>query len=199
MTRGRKLKANSLTASFVAHTREMRESIAWAHLPDNARRVLDRLELEHMRHGGAENGSLPCTYADFEKAGIRRASVALAIRQCVALGFLEVTSKGYRGGGDIRKPSLYRLTYVVGCGKSSAPTDEWRRLRSDEVADGALTRVRGNSRGTRAKNHFSGREIAPLPDAPARLQRTPAWARKRVSSPRRENEPPIYISGRDDG
>src|SRR5215207_11211757 len=111
MSRTRR-KNNQISGQFVAHSRELRESAAWRALPDNARRVLDRLELEHMRHGGAENGSLPCTYADFERAGIRRASVALAIRQCVVLGYVQVTTQGYRGAQGFRQPSLYRLTYI---------------------------------------------------------------------------------------
>jgi hypothetical protein len=48
----------------------MRSSPAWLALPDNARRVLDRLELEHMQHGGAENGVLVVTFDDFERHGI---------------------------------------------------------------------------------------------------------------------------------
>jgi hypothetical protein len=87
-------KPNKIAEQFIAHTREMRESIAWRYLPDNARRILDRLELEHMHHAGGENGRLPCTYADFARAGIRRRSVSLAIQQCEALGFLEVTNAG---------------------------------------------------------------------------------------------------------
>ena len=35
----------------------MRESPAWHHLPDKARRILERLELEHMRHGGDSNAA----------------------------------------------------------------------------------------------------------------------------------------------
>jgi len=129
-----KKRRNSIGQQFIAHRRDMREAPAWRHLPDNARRILDRLELEHMRHGSAENGRLPCTYADFEKAGIRRKSIALAIRQCVGLGFLEVTRQGRRSVAEFRTPSLYRLTYVHGTGRSQAPTDEWQRISTDEHA-----------------------------------------------------------------
>jgi hypothetical protein len=80
----------------------------------DARMVLDRLEVEHMLHGGAEIGNLACTYFDFEKAGIRRASIALAIRQCVAMGFAVVMEQGGRAISDVRWPSRYRLTHVPG-------------------------------------------------------------------------------------
>ena len=131
-------RRNAIGESFVAHTREMRESVAWRHLSNNARRVLDRLELEHMRHGAADNGSLPCTYRDFIKSGIRRASIAPSIRQCVALGFLEVTHAGGRSISNLRWPSRYRLTYLNGCGRSPAPTHEWRRIDTEAEALGAV-------------------------------------------------------------
>ena len=107
MSRTRR-KNNQISGQFVAHSRELRESAAWRALPDNARRILDRLEVEHMRHGGAENGALPCTYSDFVAAGVRRASVSLAIRQCAALGFLEVTHRGGRSNAEYRNPSRSR-------------------------------------------------------------------------------------------
>ena len=65
----RRRKGNGTLKNFVAHSRELRESAAWRALPDNARRVLDRLELEHMRHGGAANGRLVCTYYRFREGG----------------------------------------------------------------------------------------------------------------------------------
>jgi hypothetical protein len=139
-------KRSTLGEQFVSHSRAMRESPAWQVLPDNARRVLDRLELEHMRHGGADNGALPCTYTDFARAGVRRASVALAIRQCVCLGFIEVTHQGGRSISYVRRPSEYRLTYLVGRGKSPVPTNEWQCLASEADALAALRKVEQVSR-----------------------------------------------------
>ena len=100
--------------AFIPHTLEMRRSPAWRALPDIARRVLDRLELEHMEHGGTENGRLICTYDQFAKSGIRRASLPLALRQAIALGFLRVTTPGGRAIADVRQPTRYRLTYPPG-------------------------------------------------------------------------------------
>jgi hypothetical protein len=125
-------KRSTIAGQFVAHSKEMRVSAAWKALPDNARRVLERIELEHMDHGGAENGELPCTYNDFFDAGNRRASVARAIRQAVALGFLEITRQGGRSVSGFRSPSRYRLTYLNGCGKSPPRTDE---LKAPPMSD----------------------------------------------------------------
>ncbi len=165
----RKRKRNSFNGAFVGHLLEMRESPAWAALPDNARRILDRLEVEHMRHGGTLNGELPCPYGDFEKAGVRRASIPRALRECKALGFIEIVRKGYVTS-TFRQPSLYRLTYVTGRGKSPEPTHEWKRITSPEHANAALLHASKPREGTRPKAN-PGRATAPPPGALVRLSR----------------------------
>jgi len=130
-----------INGPFVYHALEMRRSPAWRALSDNTRRVLDRLEIEHMEHGGTQNGFLICTYDDFEKCGIRRKSISRAIRECVLLGFVEVTQKGGRSISDCKFPSNYRLTYVGGRGKSPAPSDEWQAL-DDKQVETAVFRAR---------------------------------------------------------
>lgn len=127
--------------AFIGHTLEMRRSPAWRALPDTARRVLDRLEVEHMEHAGTENGQLICTYDQFA----RRASVALSIRQLTALGFLQVTEQGRRAIAEVRQPSRYRLTYPPVLSRMGndqiEPTNDWRRITTDEEAAAALERA----------------------------------------------------------
>jgi hypothetical protein len=116
-------KPGTIIGQFIAHRVAMLESDAWARLPLAARRMLDRLEIEHAHHGGKENGNLICTYRDFEMFGIRRPSIAPAIRLLEEVALVEVTHKGRGGNADFRDPSRYRLTYLP-TGKR-APTDEW--------------------------------------------------------------------------
>ena len=117
-------KTTTIRGQFIAHRVEMPESPAWASLPLACRRILDRLEIEHASHGGKENGNLPCTYGDFEDFGIRRKSIADAVRKLVTLGFIEVTHQGRGGIGEWRQASRYRLTYLPT--KKANPTDDWR-------------------------------------------------------------------------
>lgn len=130
--------------SFVVHRLEMRQSAAWRALPDHGRRVLFRLEEEHMGHAGGMNGRLACPYRDFERSGIPYKAISLAIRQCVGLGFLEITHQGTPSISQHRNPSRYRLTYVYGREKlvDGTPlpqrTDEWKRIETDEQAAAAL-------------------------------------------------------------
>lgn len=76
--------AERLETPFVPHTLRMLSSPAWRKLSGTSRRILDRLECEHMEHGGAENGRLPCTYADFSNYGIRPSSIHRGIMEAEA-------------------------------------------------------------------------------------------------------------------
>lgn len=185
---------NKLTEQFIAHSREMRESPAWRYLPDNARRILDRLELEHMHHGGAENGCLPCTYSDFVRAGLRRASISLAIRQAEALGFLEVTHRGGRAISDARWPSRYRLTYVLGGGKSTERTDDWKRIKTTQEALSALGLARdARNRDTQPTKGIKSRTIVKFkkPDAETELRREAQKRNSNATGAGRENGTPV--------
>jgi len=98
---------------------------------------LDRVEIELADHGGADNGKLPVTYDDFERYGIHRHAVGPAIREAVALGFLEITEPGRAGNAEWRKPNLFRLTYRD---TNYAPTNEWEKIETDEHAGPSLAR-----------------------------------------------------------
>lgn len=169
MTRSihRKAKRLQIEGQFVAHRREMRESPAWGALTWNARQILDRLELEHMAHGGAENGKLICTYAQLVEAGMRGPSIAEAINICEALGFLEVTKRGAPSRSSYRSPSTYRLTYLNGrteAGDISMATDEWARIKTAGMAQSAVAAARAKKSPqhvTRAKAS-SNRQAAAL-------------------------------------
>jgi hypothetical protein len=55
-------RRNKIAGQFSARTIEMMVSIAFRVLSHFARRVLDRLEMEHAHHGGQDNGALPVTF-----------------------------------------------------------------------------------------------------------------------------------------
>src|SRR5690348_385262 len=86
---------------------EMLRSPAMLVLSRSGHRLLNRLEIEFADHAGTENGRLPVTYADLERYGIDRHAIAPAIRECVALGFVEITVQGRAGNAEFRSPSLF--------------------------------------------------------------------------------------------
>jgi hypothetical protein len=125
-------KKKTISGQFAWRLVEMQESPAYRVLSLSAHRVLDRLEIELGRHGGNDNGKLPSTFDDFEKYGIHRHAIGPAVREVVALGFVEITQEGRAGNAEWRRPSLYRLTYRHQ--DITNPTDEWRKIEATEDA-----------------------------------------------------------------
>ena len=104
----------------------MLELPAWHVLSLTARRAFDRIEIEHMAHAGKDNGRLPVTYADFERAGIHTRLIAGALRELEALGFIETMKRRYRGAGGTPRPvSIALLLGRRGTprGATTAPTN----------------------------------------------------------------------------
>jgi hypothetical protein len=135
-------RKSTIVGQFVPHRIELIESPAWRVLSLSTRRVLDHIEIEMCHHGGhRENGRLPDTFDDFVRHGVRRNSVASAIREAVALGLLVVSEQGHGGNAEFRSPNKYRLTYI--CTKAAnpaakypdQPTDDWKRIETLEAAE----------------------------------------------------------------
>jgi len=124
-------RRTEIGGQFAPHLIEMLESYAFRALSLSARRVLDRVEIEMAHQGGTENGKLPVTYDDFENYGIHRQAIAPAIREAVALGFLEITRAGRAGNAEHRTPNLFRLTYRHAKGLPGDGTHEWRKIGTD--------------------------------------------------------------------
>jgi hypothetical protein len=104
-------RRNWIARQFAARPIEMLEGSAMRVLTLAERRALDRIEIEYAHHGGTDNGKLPITYMDFEHFGLHPNAIAPSLRALVALGFVEITRKGYGGAAGVRAPSLYRITY----------------------------------------------------------------------------------------
>jgi len=98
-------RRNQIAGQFVSRPRQLVESSAMRVLSLAAHQALMRIEVEHMSHGGVENGKLPVTYRQLEKWGVRRHSVASGVRELVALGIIEITRRGYSGAADMPLPA----------------------------------------------------------------------------------------------
>jgi hypothetical protein len=131
-------RRTKIAGQFAARTIEMLESPAFRVLSLSARRVLDRIEIELAHHGGQDNGKLPVTYEHFHEYGIHRHAIGPGIRECVTLGFVEITETGRGGNAEFRRPNLFRLTYKHA--GSVAPTEDWRKIETIEGAE-ALARA----------------------------------------------------------
>lgn len=103
------------------------ESAAFRSLSRAALQCLHRIMIEHMAHAGRENGALVVTYKNFADYGVRLSSVAEAIRELEAAGFLAETLRGGRSFGIAKTPSRYRLTWI-GDRDGRRPTNNWKTL-----------------------------------------------------------------------
>jgi hypothetical protein len=96
-----------------------------------ARRFLDFLELEHMHHGGAENGRLLAPYSQLEAFGISSRDISPAIEMVLAFGFVARTVHGERNGGRANA-SRYRLTWLP-TAEGDLPTEDYKRVTEADV------------------------------------------------------------------
>ena len=121
--------------------RDLLESFAWRALSENARRLIDRVLIEHMAHGGAENGALPVTYGDLASYGLRRNGILPAVAEAEALGLLERT-EGYAIRGEFRgQAQRFRIAWMW-TAQGEQPTERWRRFASLKEATTAGTEAR---------------------------------------------------------
>jgi len=121
-----------IEGQFVPLLAEMIASPAYRVLSLAARRVLDRLQLEHLRHGGVENGRLSVSYDQFVEHGVHRHSVGPALREVAALGFLAIVERGSGGNATYRRSSTYRVTFLPT--REAAASNDWRRIQDIEDA-----------------------------------------------------------------
>lgn len=128
-------------SSWCWMTREMLSSPAFRALSPKAVSILMRAALEHIAHGGAENGALVLTYEDARRDCniTNRNAISQAFRELDAVGFLKAEVRGGRSFGDIRRPSRFRLTWLPSQRPGLAPpTNEWKAFESRDTALAAI-------------------------------------------------------------
>lgn len=111
---------------------EMVGGESWRSLTIGARRLLDFLMIEHMRHGGKENGRLLAPRRQLEAFGISSHLVSEAIAEVEKLGFVDVK----RGEG--RRPSTYALTWLP-TGDGAEASNRWRSVATADQQSQEMT------------------------------------------------------------
>jgi hypothetical protein len=104
---------------FAKMPRELLESDAWREMGINARRIVDFLLIEHMKHGGRRNGFLLAPRRQLECFGVSARHVSGALDEAENLGFIDCR----RGRG--RRPSIYTLTWLP-LSDGRKPSNRWR-------------------------------------------------------------------------
>jgi len=138
-------RRNSINEQFSPRTIEMLESPAYRALTRSGHMVIARIEIELGHHGGNDNGRLPVTTENFVEYGMHRSSVAPAIREVEALGFIRITERGHGGNADYRSPNRFYLTFGRGRdSKVHPPTHDWRRIKNLQEAYEIARNARAN-------------------------------------------------------
>ena len=138
-------RRNSISGQFAARLIEMLESPAYRVLSQSGHMVLARIEIELASHGGNDNGRLPVTTENFVQYGMHRTSVAPALREAEALGFIRITERGHGGNAEYRSPNRFYLTYALARdSRSHPPTHEWRRNKTLQEANEIARTARNN-------------------------------------------------------
>lgn len=125
--------------AWVWLTQEMISSPAWRAMSHNGQRVVSRIMIEHMKHGGNQNGSLPITYSDFAAYGIRRSSIKGAILDAIRLGFVDLVETGIRGHGIARRPHRFGLTWLPRADFTPA-SNRWKAISMSDIKKFAQSR-----------------------------------------------------------
>lgn len=132
---------------FVMHSLRLLASEAWQSLSGNDLKILSRLELEHLRHAGKQNGNIVCPVRDL---GVRRHSIKPALARLIAKGMLEI-KRGRPGTVGYGKAHRYRLTYLpTWAGKWVPPTDEWAKTAAPLVVTKRHHELRGDETAPRS-------------------------------------------------
>ena len=123
---------------WVWHTHALISSPAWRGRSINCSRVIEFLEMEHLHHGGNENGSLLAPYTQLVAFGITRRLIANVIREAETRGLIRV-ERGGKKGTLITELSRFRLTYQWTKTRTSGvwdwhePTDDWKHFTETEI------------------------------------------------------------------
>jgi hypothetical protein len=151
--------------NWVWLTRSLLRSPAWQAQSLHCRRLIDFLMLEHLAHGGMENGGLVAPYRQLAKFGIHGRRISGAIAEAVALGLLD-RERGLRLANG-NKPSKYRLTFLAS--RDHAPaTNVWRHTTGESIGAWRLEnrrRSQANKQRSKKRNehpHGGMRSVPPI-------------------------------------
>jgi hypothetical protein len=185
--------------NFCYLTGELINSPAWKAQSIHCRRLIDFLMLEHLNHGGKENGFLKAPFAQLQASGIGRRYIAPAIREAEALGLLRVRHGALRAL-QLSALNLFRLTFYhsketndAGGVYWIAGTHEWKRTTSERAT--TVKKSRPRSAPPKKKPGAQGGTETGHSREPIRSQVGTGEPQKSANRPGSRLATPIYISG----
>lgn len=136
---GGRAKSWKFDEAFVGEPMSLLESPAYRALNFPAVKILGFLKLEHVRHGGAENGRLMAPYRQLQAQGISPRKIKPALAMLEAFGIIRCTSDGERLGGR-PNAAKYALAWLPTC-DGSLPSAGYRTVTEAMVKAYQVERV----------------------------------------------------------
>ena len=134
---------------FVWLTRKLLESDAWRSQTIHTYRLIHFLLLEHLRHGGQENGRLKAPYRQLYAFGIGARFAVQAIAHAEGLGLIVCNKAG------MRTVTTFRLTWYRDRDGQPA-TNEWQQYRNLELPPLPVPKIRNLHTKGNADLHAKG-------------------------------------------
>ena len=118
-------------APFVALSYSFITSPAYRELSSPARKILDFLLIEHMQHGGQENGNLAAPYRQLENFGISSRDIPKGLLMLETFGLVKRTNDSFIISGR-NNMAVYKLTMIPDKW-GNLPKDEWKQITLSDV------------------------------------------------------------------
>lgn len=120
---------------YISRNYDFLSSIAMKDLSINCYRLLQFLEMEHLKKGWNNNGEIKAPYNQLEQFGIPRGYINSTIHEAEERGLILV-ARGARVNGR-NYDNTYRLTYVHSSDRK--PSNEWKKFKEEDL--GKLKKV----------------------------------------------------------
>lgn len=130
---GGRAKRWKFEEAFVGEPMSLLESPGYQALNFPAFKILAFLKLEHVRHGGVENGRLMAPHRQLQALGISPRKIKPALAMLEAFGIVRCTSGGERLGGR-PNAATYALTWLPTC-DGSLPTEGFKSVTKADVQE----------------------------------------------------------------
>lgn len=129
---GGRAKRWKFEEGFIGEPMSLLESPGYQALNFPAWKILGFLKLEHVRHGGAENGRLMAPHRQLQALGISPRHIKPALAMLEAFGVIRCTTDGARLGGR-PNAAKYALTWLPTC-DGQLPTEDYRTVTRIDVS-----------------------------------------------------------------
>lgn len=129
---GGRAKRWKFEEAFVGEPMSLLESPGYQALNFPAFKILAFLKLEHVRHGGAENGRLMAPHRQLQALGISPRHIKPALAMLEAFGVIRCTTDGARLGGR-PNAAKYALTWLPTC-DGQLPTEDYKTVTRVHVS-----------------------------------------------------------------